>query len=387
MAKLSDVFFKNLDAYQAGEKLIINQGGQGSSKTYSILQLIYLIAKKEAYRITIASYALPHLKDGAISDFNKILYSFNENPDLLKTGDPPVYKIGNSVINFFGIEGNVAKAHGPRREILFINEINHKVTYDVYDQLASRTEIVKFIDFNPDQEFWLHEKIIPNFKHTLIKSNFPDNPWLPDGELQNILMKKDKPGFENWWRVYGLGELGKLEGVIYPNWRFGEFDNSLPYAFGLDFGFHPDPDALVKIAIDHKNKKIYLKECFYLTGQKISQLKVNVGLYVLPHELIVADSAEPRLIEELRVEGFNIEKAYKPDGSVIEGIRIVQNYELIVDPDSNNTAKELNNYIWNNKRAGIPIDGFNHILDPVRYVTAKLTKSNQGSEVLGFSVA
>ena len=111
-------------------------------------------------------------------------------------------------MNFFGIEGNIAKAHGPRRDILFINECNRKITYEIYDQLATRTQGTVFLDFNPDCEFWLHEKVLPNFKHTLIKSNFINNPWLPEKELQNILAKREKPGFENWWKVYGLGELG-----------------------------------------------------------------------------------------------------------------------------------------------------------------------------------
>ena len=194
MANLTDIFFKNLDAYQSGAHLIINQGGQGSSKTYSILQLLYLIAKKETKRITIASYALPHLKQGAMADFDKILDSFGENPGALKNISESTYYIGNSAIEFFGIEGNIAKAHGPRRDILFINEANRKITYEVYDQLSTRTQGAVFMDFNPDQEFFIHEKVIPNFSHVLIKSTYLDNPWLPEKELRNILMKKDKPG-------------------------------------------------------------------------------------------------------------------------------------------------------------------------------------------------
>ena len=364
-ANLSDVFVKNLDAYQRGEHLIIDQGGQGSSKTYSILQLIYLIAKKEKKRITIASYALPHLKQGAMADFEKILESFGENPAALKNVTESTYYIGESSVEFFGIEGNVAKAHGPRRDILFINECNRKITYEIFDQLSSRTQGTVFLDFNPDQEFWLHEKVLPNFKHTLIKSNYLDNPWLPDNEVQNILMKKDKPGFENWWRVYGMGELGKLEGAIFMNWRYGDFDTSLPYGFGLDFGFN-DPDAMVKVAVSHKLKIIYWDEKIYKSGNSSEQLKLLMDAYCNRNDMIVADCADARMIAQLS-RYFNIRPTNKKKWTVAEAIKVMQDYEIVITEGSYNLAKELNNYIWNDKKAGIPIDGFDHLIDAGRY--------------------
>ena len=364
-ANLSDVFVKNMDAYQRGDHLIIDQGGQGSSKTYSILQLIYLIAKKEKKRITIASYALPHLKQGAMADFEKILESFGENPAALKNVTESTYYIGESSVEFFGIEGNVAKAHGPRRDILFINECNRKITYEIFDQLSSRTQGTVFLDFNPDQEFWLHEKVLPNFKHTLIKSNYLDNPWLPDNEVQNILMKKDKPGFENWWRVYGMGELGKLEGAIFMNWRYGDFDTSLPYGFGLDFGFN-DPDAMVKVAVSHKLKIIYWDEKIYKSGNSSEQLKLLMDAYCNRNDMIVADCADARMIAQLR-RYFNIRPTNKKKWTVAEAIKVMQDYDIVITEGSYNLAKELNNYIWNDKKAGIPIDGFDHLIDAGRY--------------------
>jgi len=369
MANLSDIFFRNLDAHQSGEHLIINQGGQGSSKTYSILQLIYLIAKKESKRITVASYALPHLKQGAMADFDKILESFEENPRALKNISESTYYIGKSSVEFFGIEGNIAKAHGPRRDILFINEANHKITYEVYDQLSTRTQGAVFLDFNPDQEFWLHEKIIPNFKYTLIKSNYLDNPWLPDKELQNILMKKDKPGFENWWKVYGLGELGKLEGAILMNWRYFNKDESwpdhLPYGFGLDFGFN-DPDAMSKIAIDHKTKKMYWDEKIYKEGNSFDELRQLIAAHCNRNDAITADCADARMINELK-RYFNISPVNKAKWTVAEALKMMQDYEHIITETSYNLGKELNNYIWNDKKAGVPIDGFNHLIDGGRY--------------------
>jgi phage terminase large subunit len=365
MANLSDIFFKNLDAYQSGAHLIINQGGQGSSKTYSILQLLYLIAKKETKRITVASYALPHLKQGAMADFDKILDSFGENPGALKNISESTYYIGKSSIEFFGIEGNIAKAHGPRRDILFINEANRKITYEVYDQLSTRTQGAVFVDFNPDQEFFIHEKVIPNFSHVLIKSTYLDNSWLPERELKNILSKKDKPGFENWWKVYGMGEIGKLEGAIFTNWRYGEFDNSLPYGFGLDFGFN-DPDAMSKIAVNHRAKKMYWDEKIYKEGNSFDQLRQQVALHCTRNDAITADCADARMINELR-KYFNISPVNKAKWTVAEALKMMQDYEHIITETSYNLAKEFNNYIWNDKKAGIPIAGFNHLIDGGRY--------------------
>jgi phage terminase large subunit len=333
-------------------------------------------------KTTFCSYALPHLKQGVVSDFDNIITSFGENVGLIKSSpSQPTYRIGKSEINCYGVEGNLALAHGPRRKILFINECNRKITYDVFDQLFSRSEIT-FLDFNPDQEFWLHEKVLPNFPYTLIKSNFMDNPYLPEGELQNILMKKDKPGFENWWRVYGLGELGKLEGVVYPNWSYGDFNDTIPFGYGLDFGFYPDPDAMVKVAIDKRAKKIYAKECFYKTNQLVATLKESVGSFVRRSDMLIADSASPRMIAELKTD-FNIRGVIKTAGSVNEGIRIIQDYQLVIDPESNNLAKELNNYIWSDKKAGIPIDAFNHLLDPLRYYVMTQLNSRPNTRAIG----
>ena len=365
MVNLTDIFFANLDAYREGEHIIINQGGQGSSKTYSILQLLYLIAQKERKRITISSYALPHLKQGALTDFDTIIKDFGGNPMAIKNMNESYYKIGDSVVNYFGIEGKVAKAHSVRRDILYINECNRKVAYEVYDQLASRTHGSVFLDFNPDMEFWLHDKVIPNFKHRLIKSSFIDNPWLPEKERDNILAKKDKAGFENWWKVYGLGELGKLEGAILPNWTYGEFDNNLPYGYGCDFGFN-DPDTLVKVAVDEKRKKIYVDEMIYQSGNSSDELRKLIADKVNRNDLIIADCADARMIDELK-RYFNIKPVNKTKWTVAEALKIMQDYEIIVTDTSDNIAKELNNYVWSDRRAGVPMSGFDHSIDAIRY--------------------
>ena len=365
--KLSPVFRRNSDAFLEGHSLLVNQGGQGSSKTYSDLQLLYLLAKHSPERRigTICSYALPHLKLGAVRDFENILLSFGENPDKLHNKSDHYFRIGKSIIDYFGIRDNYSKVHGPRRDWLYINEVNNKVTYDDFDQLNQRTHGISIVDFNPRSEFWLHDKVLPHFEHKFIQSTFLDNPYLPKSELNKILWKKDKPEFENWWRVYGLGELGKFEGMIFGNWEYGEFDDTLSSGFGLDFGFHPDPDSFARVAIDKKRKIIYAQELFYLTDLLPSQLEDNVGNHASRSDLIVADSADPRLIKALSSK-FNI-RGVKKTGTVSEWLRLMQDYKWIITEGSFNLAKELNNYIWSDKKAGIPIDAYNHLIDAIRY--------------------
>ena len=392
--KLTSIFRQNAEALRnalngTGPRLILNQGGQGSSKTYSILQVIYniLYGWPDPLKTTFASYALPHLKQGVVSDFDGILTSFGENLAEIKSSpQQPVYTIGKSIINCYGIEGNIALAHGPRRKLLYINEVNRKITYEVFDQLFSRSEIT-IVDFNPDAEFWLHDKVLPHFPHVLIKSNFLDNPYLPPSELQNILMKKDKPEFANWWKVYGLGELGSFEGSVFKNWRYeepGEVERAfteLSYGFGMDYGFHPDPDAMSKNAIDFKRKKIYVKELIYTTNNATSSLVKQLEEHVKKEELIIAESATPRTNADLREKGFSIRTVVKTR-TVAEWLKEMNDYEIIISEGSFNLAKELQNYVWADKKSGTPVDAWNHLIDEIRYYYMMINQP-QGGEILG----
>lgn len=375
--KLTNVFHRTGQALinamnGTGPRLIINQGGQGSSKTFSTLQVIYNhLIGSERKKVTFCSYALPHLKKGVCSDFDSIITSFGENLGKVKSSPAqPLYRIHKSEIDCYGVEGNLALAHGPRRDLLFINECNRKIGYDVFDQLFSRSKVT-LVDFNPDAEFWLHEKVLPNFPHVLIKSNFMDNPYLPDSELQNILLKRDKPGFENWWKVYGLGELGSYEGVVFPNWRYaneGEFEESIisyPNGYGLDYGFHPDPDAMVMVAFDKRGKRLFVKEMIYKTNNGTEDLIDQIKSFYRPPDLIVAESASPRTNADLS-KYYNLKPVQKTR-TVAEWLREMQDYEIIITEDSDNMAKELRNYLYNDKKAGIPVDAFNHGIDALRY--------------------
>lgn len=371
--EITKAFVKNAKAFNDKCPLIINQGGTSSSKTYSILQILYLIAKTRQAKliISVVSYSLPHLKLGAMRDFDQILIADDVIIDDVKNKTDLYYRIGNSIIEFFSAD-NVAKVHGPRRDILYINECNFIKSYETYDQLVIRTRSTVFLDFNPTLEFWVHTDVIPNEEHVLIKTTYLDNHLLDKNIVKRIESKKNNEG---WWKVYGLGELGQLQGAIYSNWHYGEFDDSLPYGYGLDFGVL-DPDALIKVAIDTKRKILYADEQLYKSDLSTDQLGTIIKSRVRDREMIMADSASKRTIGDLRKLGLNIKPVRKGAGSIIEGIRIVQNYELIITENSYNLQKELNNYIWVDRKGGVPCDDFNHLLDALRYYVMTVTKKS-----------
>ena len=366
--KYTDVYYWNLKAFNDKSDLIVNQGGQGSSKTVSILQVLETIWQTlPNLRITVAAYALPHLKAGAINDFKAILRDKELNPeDYYSRSEFTFNNKNGSYIEFVGVEGNLAKATGPRRDILYINEANKKITYEVFELMNARTHLCTFIDFNPSASFWFHEDIQPNFKHTLIKSTYLNNPYLPARELRNLLSKKDNPKYKNWWTVYGLGELGQLEGAILTNWSFGEFDNSLPFGYGLDFGVKHH-DAMIKAAVDKANKTIYWHEEIYKNGLSTTELYEIVNNVVKNNKFIAADNSAIRTIKDLSRKGLNIKGVKK--NKIVEDIKNLMNYEIIVTPQSVNLANNLNNWLWLDKKGEIPMDENDDLIDAGRYIT------------------
>lgn len=358
--KTTSVFEKNLHAYVNCASLIINQGGTRSSKTYSILQLLCLIAKKsiKPLIISVVSKHLPHLKLGAMRDFDNILTDLGINPDSVMNKTNNYYRIGKSIIEFFGTD-DLGKVHGPSRDILFVNEGNY-IKYDIFDHLAVRTTGCVFLDYNPNRSFWFHDEIQGKQKYEFIKSTYLDNEFLSPEQVERIEAKKHN---KYWWLVYGLGELGKLEGTIF-DWNWGDFDNTLPYNYGLDFGVK-DPDAMVKVAIDKANKKLYWKQEIYQNSLSTAQLGKIIKSRNVGNSLIVADSQATRTIGDLRIEGLNVIPVKKP--RIIDRIKFVWDFQLIIDPGSFDLEKELNTYVWLDKKGEIPIDEDNHLIDAGSY--------------------
>lgn len=373
--KTTSVFSRNLHAYVEKVPIIINQGGTRSSKSYSIMQLLLLIAIKSSRPlvISVVSYALPHLKLGVMRDFDRMLVDYGINPGEVKNISESFYKINGTIIEFFGVD-NVGKVHGPERDILFCNECNF-IKHSIWEQLLIRTRGTVFADYNPSQEFWMHSDILngsadgctsTGLRYELIKSTYRDNEHLTDTQVSFIESKKLNKA---WWKVYGEGELGQLEGAVFTNWRYGEFDRSLPHLFGQDYGFSNDPTTLVDIAIDRKKKIIYCDERVYSTELRSTSKIAQVNKAHAGKNLIVGDSAEGRLIYELRTEhGNNIrECTSESKKSVAARLMRLLDYELVITESSYNLVKELNYYTWIDKKGKLVIDDFNHLIDPIGY--------------------
>lgn len=371
--KTTAVFAKNIRCYNAGARLIANKGGARSSKTFSILQLLLLIALKspKALLISVVSESFPHLKKGCLRDFCMILEleGMREGVDYTYNRTDSIFKIGKCSIEFFSAD-SPGKVHGPQRDILFINEANH-ISYEIYRQLAIRTAQTIFIDWNPAAEFWFEEEKL-NLKPDTetLHSTYKDNGFLSPMQVREIESNKHN---ENWWRVYGLGLTGVYEGLIYSNWaQVNDVPAVVKSAWcGLDFGFTNDPTSLIYIAL--QNGELWLDELIYEPGLTNPAIANRAKDTVAKGLQIVADSAEPKSIAELKTFGLMVEDAKKGPDSILHGIEILQRYKWNVTSRSLNLIKELRNYQWKTdkqtgKQLNIPIDGFNHALDAVRYV-------------------
>ena len=375
--KKTKVYDMNALAYAEGFRYIINQGSARSSKTFSLLQLMYDIAQKPKPRlISIVSQTLPHLRRGAIRDFLNYLITTGQYVDENWSKGNLIYTVNNSQIEFFSVD-QADKVYGPARDILLCNEIP-AIPEEIFKQLAIRTKEKIFVDYNPVCDFYITEDYKHRKNAKYIHSTYKDNPYLEE-EIIKELLEAGKRN-QNFQKVFVEGEVGEIIGAVFTNWDVKEFDNTCPLiAYGQDYGFSNDPSTLIKVGINRAKKEIYLKELLYRTGLSTQQLyvinKENAG-----RSLIIADSAEPRLIEELRKLGNNIRAAEKGQGSLTAGISLLQDYMIYIDPTSLNAIKEFKNYVYLDKGSKLVIDDFNHIIDPLRYVATFLLKhGNKGA--------
>ena len=286
------------------------------------------------------------------------------NKSLLK------YTFANgSFIEFFSVD-QPDKLRGARRNILYINECNN-VNFEAYQQLSIRTSHEVWLDFNPTHEFWAHTELLNDTDSEHLIITYKDNEALSESivaEIEKAKVKaKTSSYWSNWWKVYGLGQIGSLEGVIFNNWK--QID-SIPeearlIGIGLDFGYSNDPTAIVEV-YKYNDKRI-LNEICYRTGMVNSDIAK-----ILPKNTFVyADSAEPKSIEEIRRFGVNIMPVKKGSDSIMYGISTMQTQEYLVTSNSLNLIKEFRYYTWQTDKNGVkinkPIDSYNHAIDAVRY--------------------
>ena len=353
------------------KRIKIVQGGTSSSKTFSILAiLIDKAIKNPDLEISVVAESIPHLRRGAYKDFLKVLKWTNRfqeqqlNKSLLK------YEFKNgSYIEFFSADDS-SKLRGARRDILFLNEAN-ALTLDAYNELAIRTKKSIYIDYNPSNEFWVHTELINQDDSDFIILTYKDNEALDRGIVEQIEKNKEKAKtssyWANWWNVYGLGQVGSLEGVIFSDWQ--QIDTIPPEAklvgLGLDFGYTNDPTAIVEVY--SWNGKRIVNELVYRT----KMLNSDIANELPKGTIIYADSAEPKSIDEIRRYGISIKGVTKGRDSINYGIDIMQNQEYLITKNSQNLIKELRAYCWDTNKTGQrlnkPVPHLDHTIDALRY--------------------
>ena len=379
------VFRETLLAWENPETdIIANIGGTRSGKTYSTLQVLALIANKsrEPLIISVVTQTFPQLRQGAMRDWEKVLAElpirYTENKST------HTWEIGRSKVEFFSAD-QYEKVLGAQRDILFVNECN-RLGYEVVRQMMVRTSGKKFFDYNPVASFWMNEEILQRPGVAEIHSTYKDNAHLSQMQIAEIEShKKD----ENWWRVYGLGLEGRLEGLVFPDWTLvDEMPEGCRVRYGLDFGFN-DPTALIKTGV--LGDDLYLEEMLYQRGMitaEIGAKMANMGI-TRRADKILGDSAAAEQIETLFRDGWNIHPSRKGSGSIMAGIDLIKRHNIKVVKSSSNLINELYNYTWekdkNDRLLNTPIDAYCHLLDAARYAVQDLaTRSGAYSfSVLG----
>lgn len=378
-------------------------GGTSAGKTRGILPLLINEAiTTPGLSISVVSESIPHLKKGAIKDFKSTMVATGRWVDERYNKTDRVYTFANgSYIEFFSADSE-ARVRGPRRDILYINEANN-LLFDTYYQLAIRTAGKVWLDFNPSHEFWAHTELADDVDTDWLTLTYKDNEALPASIVKEIEKNLIKAFFEpmltgedlfaednikstywaNWWKVYGLGKLGSLEGAIFSNWKIVK---SVPaeaklLGYGQDFGFTSDPAAT--IAVYSYDGKIILDELIYKTGLINAELvKEYKRLGVKTNLPIWADKAEPKSIKEISGYGYRIDGADKGPDSVNFGIDLLQGYEILITEDSTNLIQEFRSYIWEKdkktgKNTNAPQDANNHGIDAVRYFAIMVLNNYQ----------
>jgi phage terminase large subunit len=355
-------------------------GGTSASKTISIL--LYLIAKAQSDKhptlTSVVSESFPHLRRGAMRDFLNIMQEHNYFKDDLwsKTDYTYTFETG-SKIEFFSAD-QPSKVRGPRRDRLFVNEGNN-IPQEAFEQLLVRTKEFAYIDWNPVAEFYMYTDYIGKRDDVeFITLTYKDNEALAKEIVGEIEARKNNKA---WWRVYGEGQLGDVEGRIYKDWQIID---DIPHEArlirrGLDFGYSVDPSAIVDIY--EYNGGYIVDEQLYLKGQSNKQLADFIKNLPESTTLVIADSAEPKSIDEIKLHGVNILPAEKGKDSVNYGIQMIQDKQISITKRSINGIKEYRNYMWktdkDGRNVGVPEPGLDHFLDAMRYAISSDQPSQQ----------
>lgn len=397
MVTLNDKY-KNLGS---DSRYFIVTGGRGSSKSFSVTSFLLLLTYEQGHVILFTRYTLVSAHISIIPEFIEKIELMQMQSNFVITKDEIINTVTGSKIIFKGIKtssgtqtANLKSLQGVTTWVLDeAEELTDEDTFDKID-LSIRHKIKQnrvILILNPTtKEHFIYNRFfeskgiqegvtLTRNDTTYIHTTYLDNiENLSKSFLDQIEQIKSHRPEKFKHQIMG-GWLDKAEGVIFTNWSIGDFVNTGTVVFGQDYGFSNDPSTLVETSIDRANRKIYIKLHLYQTGLTTSDL-YEINKRVAGDSLTIADSAEPRLINELRAKGLNILEAVKGQGSVTHGISILQDYDLVIDPESIELHKELNNYSWLEKKSKTPIDNFNHAIDAIRYaVTYQLENPNRGN--------
>ena len=375
-------------------------GGRGSGKSYSLNSFLLLLTYEVGHVILFTRYTLTSAHISIIPEFIDKIETANLNNDFSITKDEIINLKTGSKILFKGIKtssgtqtANLKSLAGVTTWVLDeAEELTDEDTFDKIDFSIRAKDVQNrvILVLNPaTKEHFIYKRFYESkgvadgsnlvkgdttYIHTTYQDNFKN---LSQSFILQIEDMKERRPQKYKHQILG-GWLDKAEGVVFNNWSFGTFNpNDLPTSFGLDFGFSIDPDTLIEVAIDKDHKRIYVKEHLYQNGLRMEDL-AKICLDKATNKLIIADSAEQRLISDLAHKGLNIEPIKK--GTIESGVTLMLDFDIIVDTDSSNIAKEFNNYAYLNKGSKLYIDDFNHAIDAIRYnVTYHLDNPNKGN--------
>jgi len=365
----TNIVYKHL--VNSDKKIVVEQGGTRSGKTYNIILWIIFeyCAKNHNKVITVCRKSFPSLRATVLRDFMTILESHNLYSEKFHNKSNSEYYLFGNLVEFISLD-QPQKIRGRKRDLLFINEGN-ELFFEDWQQLVFRTNERIILDFNPSDEYhWIYDKVITREDCDFFKTTYLDNPFVGDSIKREIELLKDTD--EQYWQIYGLGERAASRSTVF---RYNEVSNipedSELIAYGMDFGYTNDPSTLVSVYV--KDRNLYIKEHLYRTAMTTTDIHKFLLDEDLDSKPIYADSAEPRLIEELRRMGHNIFPSLKGRDSVNAGIDLLKRYKINILSTSSNAIMEFRNYKWKEDKAGtllnIPVDTFNHIIDPCRYAT------------------
>ena len=365
----TNVVYKHL--VNSDKKIVVEQGGTRSGKTYNIILWIIFeyCARNRDKVITICRKSFPSLRATVLRDFMGILQANNLYSEKFHNKSNSEYYLFGNLVEFVSLD-QPQKIRGRKRDLLFINEGN-ELFFEDWQQLIFRTRERIVLDFNPSDEYhWIYDKVLTREDCDFHRTTYLDNPFIEESIKLEIERLRDTD--EQYWQIYGLGERASSRSTVF---RYNEVSN-IPedaelVAYGMDFGYTNDPTTLVSVYTKEHN--LYVKEHLYRTAMTTSDIHKFLLDEDLDSKPIYADSAEPRLIAELRRMGHNIFPSLKGRDSVNAGIDLLKRYKINILSTSSNAIMEFRNYKWKEDKSGallnIPVDTFNHIIDPCRYAT------------------